>query len=204
MEISQKSPYFVVSILNVKFVRRKLGEIAKLKTGLFAKPEARGDLVYLQVKHFDENGLLRTEIYPDLRSYKVTEKHLLVDGDILFAAKGAKNFAVVFENHNPPAVASTSFFVIRVTEKGLLPQFIVWFLNQPSTLKKLKDQAIGTAIPSISKDTLEDLQIPVPEKRVQDAVLQIAGLMRRENEIQERLKYLRETKIQKQIFELIK
>lgn len=185
-------------------MRRKLGEIAKLQTGLFGKPEAKGDLVYLQVKHFDENGMLKTEIYPDLREDNVTKKHLLIDGDILFAAKGTKNFATVFEDHNPPAVASTSFFVIRVKGKGILPHFLAWYLNQPSVLKKLKDQATGTSIPSISKAMLDDLEIPEPEKRVQYAILQIASLMRRENEIQERLKYLRETKIQKQIFELIK
>lgn len=185
-------------------MRRKLGEIAKLKTGLFAKPEAKGDLVYLQVKHFDENGLLKTEIYPDLNENKVTEKHLLSDGDILFAAKGTKNFATVYENHNPPAVASTSFFVIRIKEKGLLPQFLAWYLNQPSTLKKLKEQAIGTAIPSISKAILEDLDIPEPETQVQHMILEIAALMRRENKIQNRLSKLRETKIQKQIFEIIK
>ena len=185
-------------------MRRKLGDIAKIKTGLFAKPEAKGDLVYLQVKHFDDNGLLKTEIYPDLRDDKVTEKHLLADGDILFAAKGSKNFAVVYENHNLPAVASTSFFVIRVAEKELLPKFIAWYLNQPDTLKKLKDQAIGTAIPSISKVTLEDLEIPVPEKLVQHAVLEIASLIRKENDIQGRLKFLRESLIQKKVFERIK
>lgn len=181
-------------------MRQKLSELAKIKTGLFAKPEAKGDLVYLQVKHFDENGLLKTEIYPDLREDKVTENHLLVDGDILFAAKGAKNFAAVFENHNPAAVASTSFFVIRVTKEGLLPHFLAWYLNQPSVLKKLKDQAAGTSIPSISKAMLEDLEIPEPEKRVQYAILQIASLLRRENEIRERLRCLKETNIQKQIF----
>ncbi|MGB4773314.1 MAG: restriction endonuclease subunit S [Chitinophagaceae bacterium] len=185
-------------------MRRELRDTATLKTGLFAKPEAKGDLVYLQVKHFDENGLLKTEIYPDLMEDKVTEKHLLSDGDILFAAKGTKNFATVYENHNPPAVASTSFFVIRVKEKGLLPQFLAWYLNQPSTLKKLKEQATGTAILSISKAMLEDLEIPEPEKRIQYVILQISALMRRENEIQNRLSELRETKIQKQIFERIK
>jgi hypothetical protein len=54
---------------------------------------------------------------------------MLKDGDVLFAAKGTKNFAAVFENHNEPSVASTSFFVIRPTDKKVLPQYLAWFLN---------------------------------------------------------------------------
>ena len=131
--------------------------ITNIQTGLFAKPAGIGELVYLQSKHFDEYGQLHSVLHPDLVAEGISEKHLLKNGDVLFAAKGTKNFAAVFENHNEPSVASTSFFVIRPSDKKVLPQYLAWFLNNHTTQTLLKGQAIGTSIPSISKQVLENL-----------------------------------------------
>lgn len=178
--------------------------IAFIQTGLFAKPIAEGDIVYLQAKHFDENGKLRSSLHPDIKADYITEKHLLRTGDILFAAKGTKNFAAVFENYNEPAVASTSFFVIRLTQKIILPHFMVWFLNHPSTQKLLKGQAIGTSIVSISKAVLEELEIPIPDIKTQKAILQIAKLRNEEINLKQEIEMLREKQIQQQIINVIK
>src|SRR5690606_17499945 len=130
-------------------------------------PSGVGELVYLQAKHFDENGQVYSTLHPDLMAKDISEKHLLKGGDVLFAAKGTKNFAAVYENHNAPAVASTSFFVLRLTEKKILPEYLAWFLNSHFTQTLLKAQAIGTSIPSISKQVLGDMEIAVPRIETQ-------------------------------------
>lgn len=185
-------------------MKQILKHIAFIQTGFFAKPGVEGDIVYLQAKHFDENGNLRSSLHPDIKADYITEKHLLRTGDILFAAKGTKNFAAVFENHNEPAVASTSFFVIRLTQKNLLPHFLVWYLNHPSTQKLLKGQAIGTSIVSISKAVLEELEIPVADIKTQKAILQIAQLRNEERKLKQQIEILREKQIQQQIINVIK
>ncbi len=179
-------------------------DIAIIQTGLFAKPEAKGSIVYLQAKHFDENGMLRSSLHPDLKADNITDKHLLRTGDVLFAAKGSKNFAAVFEDHNEPSVASTSFFVIRLTERNVLPEYLVWFLNHPATQKLLKGQAIGTSIASISKAVLEDLEISIPSIETQKAILQITNLRNTEKKLKQKIDSLNEKKIQQQIFNAIK
>lgn len=183
---------------------KALKHVAAIQTGLFAKPVAKGQIVYLQSKHFDENGSLRSSLHPDLKADNVTNKHLLNDGDVLFAAKGTKNFAAIFENHNEPAVASTSFFVIRLNSKTILPEFLVWYLNHPSTQKHLKAQAIGTSIVSISKTVLEELDIPVPDIQTQKLVLRISQLRDKEKKLKHQIDSLREKKIQQQIINAIK
>ena len=193
-----------VGSLQRKKLKATLRHIAIIQTGLFAKPIAKGDIVYLQAKHFDENGNLRSTLHPDIKADYITDKHLLRTGDILFAAKGTKNFAAVFGNHNEPAVASTSFFVIRLTKKNILPQFLVWYLNHPSTQKLLKGQAIGTSIVSISKTVLEELEIPVPDIKTQKAILQIAQLRNEEKKLKQQIEILREKQIQQQIINAIK
>lgn len=170
--------------------------IANIQTGFFAKPAGMGDLVYLQARHFDEYGQLHAVLHPDLPAEGISEKHLLKDGDVLFAAKGTKNFAAVFENHNEPSVASTSFFVIRPTDSKVLPQFLAWFLNTPATQTHIKGQAIGTSIPSISKQVLENLEISVPGIETQKAILHITKLRNKEKALKQRIESLREKQIQ--------
>ncbi|MCO5231943.1 MAG: restriction endonuclease subunit S [Chitinophagales bacterium] len=179
-------------------------DITNIQTGLFAKPAGFGELVYLQSKHFDEFGQLHSILHPDLPTEGISEKHLLKDGDVLFAAKGTKNFAAVFENHNEPSVASTSFFVIRPTDNKVLPQFLAWFLNSHTTQTLLKGQAIGTSIPSISKQVLENLEIPVPDIKTQMAIVEISKLRNKEKSLKQKIEALREKQIQQQIINAIK
>jgi len=185
-------------------LRTTLGHIAHLQTGIFAKTVSKGDIVYLQAKHFTENGQLRSSLHPDLKADNITDKHLLKQGDVLFAAKGTKNFAAWYESKNQPAVASTSFFVIRLTEKNILPEFLVWFINHPTAQKFLKGKAIGTSIVSISKSVLEELEISIPDLQTQKAILQITQLRNTEKILMRKIETLREKQIQQQIINAIK
>jgi restriction endonuclease S subunit len=195
-------------------LKTTLKHIASIQTGIFAKPVSRGEIVYLQSKYFNENGQLHSVLYPDLKADSITEKHLLRQGDILFAAKGAKNFATCYESlhtgpagKNQPSVASTSFFVIRVQENfnhKVLPEFLVWLINHPVAQKFLKAKAIGTSIVSISKSVLEELEITIPDFQKQKTILKINQLYSKEKSLTQQIEALREKQIQQQIINSIK
>ena len=185
-------------------MKTQIKHITSIQTGLFAKPSGIGELVYLQSKHFDENGQLRANLHPDLPKDTITDKHHLKHGDVLFAAKGTKNFATVFENHNPASVASTSFFVLRPTSNKVLPHFLAWFLNNPSTLSILKGQAMGTSIPSISKHVLENLEISLPSIENQTLIVEVSKLRSREIKLKQQIEILRGKQIQNIINSKIK
>lgn len=177
--------------------------ITTIQTGVFAKPIPKGEIVYLQAKHFDENGELSNTLYPDLKADGKIEKHLLKTGDVLFAAKGSKNFAACYETENIPAVASTSFFVIRLQTDELLPGYLTWFLNHSNTQNLLKAKAIGTSIVSISKAVLQELEITIPSIRKQELVLKLHSLRNSEKKLKQQIEILREKKIQYQISKAI-
>mgnify|MGYP003639154073 CR=1 FL=1 len=183
---------------------KELKNIAKIQTGVFAKPVAKGDTVYLQPKYFDELGRLTTQLEPDLNSIGFSDKHILQLGDVLFAAKGSKNFAVHFNTANIQAAASTSFFVIKIRDEGVLPGFVAWFLNQPHTQQYLKAFARGSSIASISKGVLRDLEITIPSIDKQKLILKIDELRSAEKGLKSRIEELREAQIQQQIFNALK
>lgn len=183
-----------------------LSSIATIQSGLFAKPTTEGEVVYLQVKHFDDNGTLVGALHPDLKAEDISQKHLLRQGDILFASKGTKIFATEFDSISQPAVASTSFFVIRLNEglsATILPGYLVCYLNNPTTQTLLKSKAIGTSLVSISKSVLDELNIPIPDVNKQLAILNIARLRTKEKELQSQISKLKDKQIQQLIFKFI-
>lgn len=185
-------------------MKTTLKHITNIQTGVFAKPIQKGDIVYLQVKHFDENGELKETLYPDLNAESKINKHILKKGDILFSAKGSKNFAAWYENEEIPAVASTSFFVIRLQDKNVLPGYLTWFLNHPRTQTLLKGQARGSSIASISKAVLSELEIPIPNIKKQELILKIFKLRNKEKNLKKQIKILREKQIQHILINAIK
>jgi len=187
-------------------LRVALKHIAFIQTGVFAKPVKEGQIVYLQSKHFDENGILKTSLYPDLKYESISEKHLLQNGDIIFAAKGTKNFAALYESKNLPAVASTSFFVIRLIgdfQDKVLPEYLTWYLNNASSQNYLKSQAVGSSIVSISKSVLDELELSIPDLVTQKAILSITHLRNAERKLKQQIEMLREKQIQQCLWQAI-
>lgn len=184
-------------------MRAQISHIVNIQTGFFAKPEENGDVVYLQAKHFDENGNLQAELYRDIKSDKITSRHMLKVGDVLFAAKGTKNFAAVFEKHNLPAVASTSFFVLRIAEPNVLPEYLAWFLNHPTTQVLLKNKARGTSIPSIRKTDLDEMEITIPSIEKQKLTVKLTMLANEEVAIRYQIANLKKKFIEQEIIKEI-
>jgi len=187
-------------------LKTTLKHIASIQTGVFAKPVPDGEVIYLQAKHFDEGGQISAEFHPDLMVGTISEKHLLRQGDVLFAAKGTKNFAAVYDIEEP-AVASTSFFVIRLEEEfkqRILTEFLAWLMNHPAAQGYLKGQAMGSSIVSISKGVLEELEISIPNIATQEIILKISNLRNKEIRLKQQLEMLKNKQIQQIINNALK
>jgi restriction endonuclease S subunit len=183
-----------------------LKHIASIQTGIYGQTVSSGSVVYLKAKHFDESGNLYNTVIPDLPLNSQTEKHLLNDGDIIFAAKGSKNFAALFESKNGQCVASSTFLVIRLNDEfrsGILSEYIVWFINHPGTQEWLKAKARGSSIPSISKIDLQELEIVIPPIEKQKAIVIIDSLQKKEWSIIKRIQSLKEKYIQHRLISAI-
>ena len=110
-----------------------------------------------------------------------------------------KNFAAIYEERNGLCVASSIFMVIRINsdfKKKISPEFLAWTINSPSTQLWLKNNAIGSALQSISKVTLLEMEVAVPTIEKQNAILKINSLRKLERSIQKQLSDLKEQYIQ--------
>lgn len=182
-----------------------LGDIANITSGVYSQFGQLGNALYLQANFFDESGELQNYVRPNLVLNKQTEKHLLHEGDILFAAKGTKNFAVNIKNKMGLCVASSTFLVLRINEvfeKKVMSEFLVWFLNHPQNQTYIKSKAIGTGLPSISKKTLGEMEIVLPSMSTQQNIVIIDELRKRERQLKSKIEVLREKQIQQLLHNL--
>ncbi len=97
----------------------------------------------------------------------------LMKGDILFAARGARNYAVLIDQVAGKAVSAPHFYILRVNEQSLLPEFLVWQLNQKPLQNYFDRAAQGSFTKSIKRSILEGAETTVPPL---DNQKQIVGL----------------------------
>jgi len=96
-----------------------LKNIVRIQTGVYLKPDRFGSAVYIQVKDFDVKGQLSQNLQPKNFINERLTNHFLQSGNILFAAKGDNNFAVVYNDEYPAAVAAPSSFVLKHSNRVL-------------------------------------------------------------------------------------
>ena len=158
-------------------IKIKLGDIAEIQSGVYAKASPTGTIAFLQVKDLLLNSpditAARIESVPKLENY------LLRKGDLLFAGKGTTYLCNVFD-YDIKAVPSTTLYYIRLRSDLVTPSYLGWYLNHPSVVASVKTVQVGSGTPLIHKSTLENLEVIVPDKTTQQRIVELSQLQKRE------------------------
>lgn len=164
----------------------KLAEIADIRQGYSVrkavKPVPGGTHGILQLRDFndartnvDVPGMVRFSPGP------VAAVNELQAGDVIFLAKGARNFAFAPPALPPHTLAANYFFIIRSEKHKALPEYIVWFLNRPETHDHLvRYSGGGVHMPVIRKGILASLEVPMPPITVQRTITGLDALVQHE------------------------
>jgi restriction endonuclease S subunit len=188
-------------------MKTKLSKIATIQSGLYQKPEPLGEVLYLQTRHFNEVGEFDQLSQPERISDLQIDKHILKQDDILFAAKGTKNFAALYRSSIGKAVASSSLYVIRVNSLNrntIHPEFLCWYINSIEGQLFLKLHAKGTALPSIPISVLQEMEISIPNLQIQQQIIDIQSLRTREHLLLSEIDHLKGQLLQRQLLSITK
>jgi len=185
-------------------MKKKVCDITLIQTGIYAKPDPVGEVLYLMGRHFNSDKQIDPAIQPELQLNDKTKKHLLQTGDILVASKGHDLFSVVFHPLKYPAVASSMFIILKLHDPHtILPEYLAWHLNHPKTQKILSRSSKGTSLRSITKDIIGNLEVPIPPVRKQKALLNAMSLFTREAQLMSKIENLKNSIIQHQLLSVI-
>jgi restriction endonuclease S subunit len=182
----------------------KLSLLCEINTGIYEKPTVGGQVYYIQSRDFNTYLEFNENIVPELQESSKFKKHFLQKGDVLIAAKGGNYFSVVYSAEVSPAVASSTFLILReIDEKRLLPEFLAWFLNHPKTQLYLSSHAKGSNIPYISKTLIMELEIDLPALETQKRILGIHQLRIQEKKLVHKIEGLKETMLNERLIQAI-
>jgi restriction endonuclease S subunit len=112
----------------------------------------------------------------------------LEKGDLLFMARGARNYSIQLGDLPEPALAAACFFIVRVHRPGVLPEYLCWYLNQVVVERYLiQNSGRGVHMPVVRRAVLENLQVPLPSTEIQEKIAEVNCLVQKEVDLLERL-----------------
>jgi restriction endonuclease S subunit len=183
-----------------------LGDIADIKSGLTlrgpnaARPTSQLGLHYLRISDLTKDGRValgnvgRIHVSPES-----IETHRLRRNDVVLANRGNRLTSALFDKQFD-AVAGSQFYVLRVRDQNVLPEFLRWFLNLDTTTAFLAAKSTGSYIKSLPVGELRTLPIPIPSLETQRIIVAVAELRIREKKLIARLENLRETLLQQTLY----
>jgi restriction endonuclease S subunit len=108
------------------------------------------------------------------------KRYLVHPQDILLIARGYENRAFFMPQAPENLLASTSFYIIRVTSPLLAPGFLGWWLNQPRAQAYFARFQVPSGFAYMSKKNLNQLPVPLPPLETQARIAEIQRLWARE------------------------
>lgn len=149
-------------------------------------PEIQGSgLRAIQMKDVSEEKGINWETATETEIDGRRKPDFLTPGDILFAIRGNHNYAALVDGValKYRSVASPHFFVLRCVSSEILPEFLVWQLNQGPLQRYFQRESEGTLTKSIRRSTLENALIAIPPPEKQKQIVQLSQAVKAERQL---------------------
>lgn len=171
----------------------KLSKLAKIQSGHNSRgkiePRNDGSHFILQARDVDSYRLAyQTETMIRFNPVMSRTDWILKTGDMLFMARGAHNFSVLLHDIPDSVLAAACFFIIRVSDEEILPDYLCWYLNQaPAAHYLIRQSGRGVHMPVVRRSVLENIEVPVPALEIQKKIAEMKEIMREEQELLKKL-----------------
>lgn len=137
-----------------------------------------GEAFVVQFRHVVVGDSLRDSTGSTLDQADLTgqkKPNFLREGDVLFMAKGARNYAIAVKEIPENTVCTPNFYHLRIQpEGGMTPDFMAWQLNHRDAQRYFAACSQGSVSPSITKSQLGELPVVVPPLSQQNHLVGLA------------------------------
>jgi restriction endonuclease S subunit len=173
-------------------MRKKITEIAEIRLGYQFRrkiePDSDGSHKVIQISNFDEGRNLNANSLISVKLDKSAGKYLVNRNDVLFLARGHRNWAAPVTVPLNDTVPVGHFFILRPKTDKVLPEYLAWYINQAPAQEFIHNIARrGSHMPLVSKSAFAGLQIELPDLRTQSAIVELSKLFGKEQELLEEL-----------------
>ncbi|BDR36797.1 hypothetical protein PDY_38450 (plasmid) [Photobacterium damselae subsp. damselae] len=115
----------------------------------------------------------------------------LQDGDLLILSKGLKQQALVFKSDNSEqkTICSNMYYHYRVNKDSINPYYLAFVLNHNNKIRNQIEVASNAfmAVKVYSRETIENLKIPVLTIEKQDAIIALHNNIKQQQQCYQKL-----------------
>lgn len=168
-------------------MKTKLKDIADVVLGQSFRNRLERDedenIAVVQMKDLTAENRINITALVRVYLKKINKRQLIKKNDIIFRARGLTNTAAHIDQNIGQAVVAAPLLRIRISDKNVLAEYLVWWINQPKSQVYLASHAEGTAQKKISVQVLKELCVEVPSVEKQKQIVGLANLAREEQKL---------------------
>jgi restriction endonuclease S subunit len=172
-------------------MQAKLKSIASIQMGYSFRSrlerDPKGNVSVIQMKDLTEDNRLNNQGLVLIEMADLKEHHRVKPHDLVFRSRGQTNTVALVDSDCKAAVIAAPLLRIRADKKLVLPAYLCWFINQPTSQALLQSKATGTAMRMIGKPTLEELDILLPSLNIQERIVALEKLSHEEQRLMREL-----------------
>lgn len=170
----------------------KLKDIATVSSGVTFRSRIEaskdGDVRVIQMKDLGYDNFVHLGESIHIHHTKPKPNQLAKLGDIIFRSRGQTNTATLLNEDVESTIVAAPLFRVRPNIKKVVPEFLLWWVNQPSSQSYLESRSKGTMLKMVSKQDLEDLEVNLVSLEQQKKVAELFSLSMREQQLLEKIK----------------
>jgi len=156
------------------------------------EPVALGGVLAIQLRDLSANGRLDVSRLMRVQLDDVQDRHLVHPDDVLFRSRGDRNTAaVVGEDLTEAALAVLPLMILRPKANIVSGEYLTWAINHPQTQRFFDSVARGTKLRMVSRASLEQLDLDIPDLETQKKIIAIDALAERERVLSARIAGMR-------------
>lgn len=164
------------------------GQVAK---AISASPEIPGAWRALQAGDLSPDGSVRWAALRWVIPTGSGERSVIQEGDVLVPLRSARVSSLVARGV-PSGTIAVGHWAIITPSAQVLSDYLAWYLAHPVTERLLGSQVVGSNLPFVPLSAIRELEIEVPALAVQERIVRVQALHRRQQELEQQITQVRE------------
>lgn len=138
----------------------------------------------IQMKDLLSNNTVSRTGLMKIAAIDFKKHHLVQKGDLVFRSRGQATTSAVVVHDPINTIVSAPLLRIRIVRpETVVPEYLNWYINQREAQIYFQSRAKGTVQKMISKQAVEELDIPIPSVEIQKQIIELDKLSNREREL---------------------
>ena len=128
------------------------------------------------MKDLGSDNLVHTDALTRVARRDAKPAQLVRAGDLVFRSRGQNQTVALLAEEPEATMVAAPLLRIRPDPRSVVPEYLFWWVNQPSSQRYLASNAKGTSIPMVSKQAMENLEVVLPPMDKQAKIAEIFRL----------------------------